>query len=219
MLRLGDEAFESASLEGSATVSANFSGLTDPRRTTQKQVSGGVSAIMFDFDGTLTATPGDRSARRYKIAELKERSGMLRPWLERLGGAGIVMGIISKSTEDTILTALGVAGLLELFQGPIVGKAVGFEGKAGFIEALCETGLLSTLRPGISARSVLLVDDDILELNRCREHGIQTYPAPLDGGLQDDEFREVCLLLGIQAPAKPKVTEAAREPASVRGLR
>lgn len=27
--------------------------------------------------------------------------------LARLGGAGIVLGIISKSTEDTILTALG----------------------------------------------------------------------------------------------------------------
>lgn len=43
-------------------------------------------------------------------------------------------GIVSKSTEKTIRSAVVEAGLSELVNGPVVGKALGLEGKAGIIE-------------------------------------------------------------------------------------
>lgn len=59
----------------------------------------GVAVIFFDFDGTLTATPGDRAARRTKQLELCERAPMLAPRLKSLCADGASLGIISKSTE------------------------------------------------------------------------------------------------------------------------
>ena len=59
----------------------------------------GVAVIFFDFDGTLTATPGDRAARRTKQLELCERAAMLGPRLKSLRADGASLGIISKSTD------------------------------------------------------------------------------------------------------------------------
>lgn len=154
---------------------------------------------MFDFDGTLTATPGDRAARRNKIDELIERTPFLRPWLEKLRQAGITIGVISKSSEATIQDSLKASGLNELFDGPILPKAVGFDGKAGFIQELCVDGALSYLGDH-GQSSVLLVDDDINELLRARQHSIQTWPAPGEGGLGDDDFHELFEALSIEKP-------------------
>merc|ERR1712110_862044 len=117
--------------------------------------------------------------------ELCERSSVLRPWLQSLRS----VGIMSKSSEETIRYALDEAGLVDLFEdGPLLGKAVGFDGKAGFIAELVVTGndLEHLGLEGLSR--VLLVDDDVRELDRARAIGIQTYPAPADGGLQDEDF-------------------------------
>ena len=62
----------------------------------------GVAVIFFDFDGTLTATPGDRAARRTKQLELCERAAMLGPRLKSLRADGASLGIISKSTDTGI---------------------------------------------------------------------------------------------------------------------
>merc|ERR1719238_343383 len=108
-----------------------------------KLLKGGVSVIFFDFDGTLTATPGQLAARQCrKSVELCERAAMLRPRLQALKDGGILLGIISKSTEFTIRSALQAAGLSDFFQGPIIAKPVGLEGKAGFIEELVTCGSL-----------------------------------------------------------------------------
>ena len=94
--------------------------------------SAGVAVIYFDFDGTLTATPGDRAARRTKQLELCDRAPMLGPRLKILKDQGASLGIISKSTENTIRSALEAANLANLFDAPLVAKAVGFEEKVGF---------------------------------------------------------------------------------------
>lgn len=152
----------------------------------------GVAVIFFDFDGTLTATPGDRAARRTKQLELCERAAMLGPRLKSLRADGASLGIISKSTEGTIRSALDAAELSKFFDAPLVGKAVGFEGKAGFIEDLALNGCLprlgSTVKHGVPFSRILLVDDDLLELERCKARGIQVYAAPEEGGLQDEDF-------------------------------
>lgn len=162
------------------------------RRNEFKAIVDDVGAILFDFDGTLTATPGERAATNcQKQAELCERAAMLSPMLRALRAAGCVLGILSKSSEQTITTALKKAGLTEFFDGPVIGKAVGLEGKAGFIEELlAERGRLSFL--GVDgARRVLLVDDDISELERALARGIQTYAAPREGGLQQDDLDDI----------------------------
>merc|ERR1719193_1606586 len=92
----------------------------NPRRRDQNRLEKSVRAALFDFDGTLTATPGDRAERRNKLAELRERSPMLRPWLQRFREVGVTLGIMSKSSEQTILDALEAAQLRELFNGPVV---------------------------------------------------------------------------------------------------
>merc|ERR1719401_1750294 len=124
---------------------------------------------------------------------------MLQPWLQRLRDAGLMLGILSKSSEETILSALQAANLQDFFNGPIQAKAVGLEGKAGFIRDMCVDGGLKELGAQGICR-VLLVDDDVLELVRCWEATIQTYPAPEEGGLQDDNFEEIFKLLGLQVP-------------------
>jgi len=201
MLELGSAAFSQRSSRASQAWHNLFSG-SPVARSEQVQITGDVRAALFDFDGTLTATPGDRSERKYKIAELRERAPMLRPWLECLRRAGVVLGIVSKSSEDTILTALTKAGLRELFDGPIVAKALGFEGKAGFIEDLCasEAALAHLGQEGL--QRVLLIDDDIAELEWAREKSIQTFPAPQDGGLQYDDFHLLFRRLGLEEPPR-----------------
>jgi len=165
-----------------------------PDRSDLKLISGDVGAVFFDFDGTLTASPGDRAQRSRKQVELRERAPLLAPRLKALREAGLILAIISKSSEATILTALETAGLRELFDGPIMGKAVGLEGKAGFIEEICRRGCLDHI--GTEQRA-LLVDDDLRELERARARGIQTYAAPHDGGLQDNDFDEIFAGLGV----------------------
>jgi len=182
-----------------------------------KQLTGGVSIIFFDFDGTLTATPGDRAARRYKQKELCERAPMLEPRLRALRAAGVNLGIISKSTEGTIRDSLAAAGLEKLFDAPVLGKAVGFEGKVGFIDDMARDGALRILntrsvgpeqRLQAAAHRVLLVDDDVRELERARERGLQVYAAPPDGGLQDRDFEVI--LAAVRLPparaARPATT-------------
>jgi len=167
-----------------------------------------VAVIFFDFDGTLTATPGDRAARRQKRVELCDRAPMLKLHLHALQRAGAIMGIISKSTEATVCSALEAAGLAGLFDAPVLGKAVGFDGKAGFIEEMARKGTLCGARrrsrSGRSGRQaaphqVLLVDDDVLELERAQARGIQVYAAPEDGGLQEEDFGVI--LGGVGLPA------------------
>lgn len=162
-----------------------------------KCITGSVAAILFDFDGTLTATPGEHAFRSQKHVEIRERAPLLAPRLKALRDAGICLGIISKSSELTIRCALSEAGLMELFDGPLVANAVGFEGKAGFIEELIRTGALPQLGPEGNSK-VLLVDDDVRELVRARQCGIQTYAAPKDGGLQKADFDEIFCGLGLQ---------------------
>lgn len=169
-----------------------------PERSDLNLISGDVGAVFFDFDGTLTASPGDRAQRCRKQVELQQRAPLLAPRLKALREAGFVLAIISKSSEATITGALEVAGLRDFFDGPLVAKAVGLEGKAGFIEEICRRGCLDYV--GVEQRA-LLVDDDVRELDRCRARGIQTYAAPKEGGLQDADFDEIFAGLGIQCPA------------------
>mmetsp|Transcript_2307 Transcript_2307/g.6833 ORF Transcript_2307/g.6833 Transcript_2307/m.6833 type:complete len:373 (-) Transcript_2307:291-1409(-) len=174
----------------------------DPMRSDLVFLTGDVGAILFDFDGTLTASPGDAAQRCQKQVELVERAPMLAPRLRALHEAGFVLGIISKSSRMTIDSALQEARLAEYFTGPLLGKAVGFEGKAGFIADLVEVGELHDL--GVSrACRVLLVDDDVRELERARAHGIQTYAAPRTGGLQEEDFDAIFAHLGLQALTTP----------------
>jgi len=170
-----------------------------PDRQSFREVGGGVKNVFFDFDGTLTVTPGDRAARGRKTAELCARASMLKPRLKALRAAGATVGIISKSTEPTIREALQAAGLSDLFNGPIIGKAVGFDGKGGILEDMIRDGSIR-LRGSAQAtvRSTLLVDDDVLELDRARNMGFQTFAAPPEGGLQEEDF--TAILEGVQRP-------------------
>ena len=49
-------------------------------------------------------------------------------------------------------------------------------------------GLGSIAKHGVPFSRILLVDDDLLELERAKTRGIQVYAAPEDGGLQDEDF-------------------------------
>jgi len=169
-------------------------GTPQPERCDLNLISGDVGAVFFDFDGTLTASPGDRAQRCRKQVELRERAPLLAPRLKALREAGMVLAIISKSSEATILGALECAGLKDLFDGPVIGKAIGLEGKAGYIEDMCCRGCLHHI--GMQQRA-LLVDDDVRELDRARLKGIQTYPAPKEGGLQEEDFDEMFAGLGM----------------------
>eukprot|EP00927_Polykrikos_kofoidii_P059225 TRINITY_DN5433_c0_g3_i1.p1 TRINITY_DN5433_c0_g3~~TRINITY_DN5433_c0_g3_i1.p1 ORF type:complete len:1390 (+),score=226.63 TRINITY_DN5433_c0_g3_i1:181-4170(+) len=171
-------------------------GTPDPIRNDLKLISGDVGAIMFDFDGTLTASPGEGAQRSRKQVELQERAPLLAPRLRALREAGIVLGIISKSSQMTILTALRESGLAEFFTGPVVPKAVGLEGKAGFIDELLRKGRLGNLTPEELSR-VVLIDDDVRELDRARTRGLQTYASPCMGGLQEDDFDEIFEGVGL----------------------
>eukprot|EP00403_Amphidinium_massartii_P045329 CAMPEP_0178460466 /NCGR_PEP_ID=MMETSP0689_2-20121128/48728_1 /TAXON_ID=160604 /ORGANISM="Amphidinium massartii, Strain CS-259" /LENGTH=409 /DNA_ID=CAMNT_0020087111 /DNA_START=120 /DNA_END=1350 /DNA_ORIENTATION=+ len=173
-----------------------------PNREDLKLVRGDVGAILFDFDGTLTATPGTIALRYRKQVELRERAPLLAPRLKALREAGFILGIISKSKrgqEGTITTALREAGLTDFFNGPIVAKAVGLEGKAGFINDLVQHGELRhvSAEAGNHMRRILLIDDDVYELERACERGIQTYSAPKEGGLQESDFDEIFRGLGM----------------------
>jgi len=189
-----------ASMSPTSTISPFVPDTPMPDRSGFKDITAGVVIIFFDFDGTLTSTPGDRAERCQKLADLCERASMLRPWLCALQSAGATMGIISKSTESTIRDALAASDLDGFWSGPIIGKAVGFEGKAGFIEELARKGALPRLggrglgpgpRSVAAARRVLLVDDDVLELERARGRGLQVYAAPEDGGLREEDFHAI----------------------------
>lgn len=46
----------------------------------------------------------------------------------------------------------------------------------------------SIAKHGVPFSRILLVDDDLLELERAKTRGIQVYAAPEDGGLQDEDF-------------------------------
>lgn len=190
MIELGSAAFGSLSKTASG-LWHQLRVISQVKNRECKHIPGDVGAVIFDFDGTLTSTPGDRADRRSKINELKERAAMLSPWLRSLRSADLTLGILSKSTTDTLTAALEAAGLRDVFNGPVHGKAVGFEGKAGFIRDYCaQGGALGGLGPE-GLKRVLLVDDDLTELVRAREFGIQTYPAPKDGGLQAEHFDEI----------------------------
>mmetsp|Transcript_30876 Transcript_30876/g.84740 ORF Transcript_30876/g.84740 Transcript_30876/m.84740 type:complete len:378 (+) Transcript_30876:91-1224(+) len=183
-------------------------GTPEPQRCEFRHFTSDVSTVLFDFDGTLTATPGDRAPRRQKHVELCERAPLLAPHLKGLRDAGLTIGIVSKSTEQTIRSALQEAGLNELFNGPIVGRALGLEGKVGFIQDLLRTGNLgdSSTKENEDAelRRILLVDDDVFELERARAKGLQTYAAPTEGGLQEAHLNELLVGLGFWAGRSPR---------------
>jgi len=174
-----------------------------PKREAFRQVERGFTVVMFDFDGTLTATPGDRAARSQKKIELRQRASMLEPCLKAMQESGATLGVISKSTEGTIRDSLQAAGLSAYFQGPVVGKAVSLEGKAGIIDDLARRGALvgfqsAGLAEQAASQRVLLVDDDVMELERARCAGLQTYAAPSKGGLQHEDFQAI--LAALQGP-------------------
>lgn len=174
----------------------------DPARAGFRLVSEETHVIFFDFDGTLTETPGDAATLRWeKKAQLKERAEMLAPRLRCLRDASITLGIISKSTENTIQEALQDSELDQFFDGPVLGKAIGFEGKAGFIRDLFESGDLGLDPEANGLQCVLLIDDDVRELERARERGIQTFAAPQQGGLQESDFDEIFTSLGLASPS------------------
>mmetsp|Transcript_145534 Transcript_145534/g.362879 ORF Transcript_145534/g.362879 Transcript_145534/m.362879 type:complete len:330 (+) Transcript_145534:92-1081(+) len=181
-----------------------------PERNDFRNVTGKVEVIMFDFDGTLTATPGDRQVRAKKRAEICERAPLLQPRLQALREAGCLLGIISKSTEVTIRDALLAGGLLAYFNAPIIAKAVGFEGKIGFINDLARRGSLrhpGDRRPGPAPHRILLVDDDVLELERANAGGLQTYAAPSEGGLREEDFDAIQDSLH-KPPGRPKTRQS-----------
>jgi len=171
----------------------------DPARDGFKFIDDELDVVFFDFDGTLTETPGEAATQRWeKKAELKKRASMLRPRLQGLRDAGLLLGIISKSTEQTIRESLEAAGLADLFEAPVVGKAVGFEGKAGFIVDMHRSGRIALGPEGLAR--VLLIDDDVRELDRARERGVQTFAAPPEGGLQECDFDEMFVCLSLPSP-------------------
>jgi len=174
-------------------------GTPEPDRETFRPFGGHVRVVFFDFDGTLTATPGEAGMRRLlKKRELARRAPMLGPKLRGLRDAGLLLGIVSKSTEQTIREALEGAGLSDLFEGPVIGKALGLEGKAGLIADMHRSGRFDAGSDGLAR--VLLVDDDVHELARSRERGIQTFAAPRTGGLQEADFREIFKYLSLPFP-------------------
>lgn len=167
-------------------------------------ITSGVCTIFFDFDGTLTSTPGDRAMRRNKAGDLLARVPMLEARLRQLRKAGFMLGIISKSSESTIVGTLEKADLASAFDGPIVANAVGLEGKAGFIRELCaEGGALKHLE---GSWNILLIDDDLSELELAHDAGIQTYSAPEDGGLQEGDFDRIIQALGADKQRTPHDT-------------
>jgi len=216
-LNLGSEALRSFNVGASEALQRIVAAgqTAKPERDCLTCVTADVGAVLFDFDGTLTATPGERALRRGKVSELRERTPMLEPRLKRLREAGLVLGIISKSSEATVVAALTEVGLRDLFEGPILTKAVGLEGKAGFIRELCEPGggLVASAGKGeAGVRRVLLIDDDVFELERCMEAGVQTYAAPENGGLQPEDFDELFVSLELDEPSQlDALAEAAAE--------
>jgi len=212
-----------SSLKGSLSDPALLSpGTPLPDRANFREVAGGVVVVFFDFDGTLTATPGDRAARPMKQAELRQRAPMLEKRLRALREAGAILGIISKSTEATIRDALQASGLMSHFEAPVVGKAVSFDGKAGIIDELVRKGTFPCLgSKGLAGqgvrRRVLLVDDDVLELERARAIGLQTYAAPAMGGLQEEDF--TVLVRAARLPAPSRKNAAAAPATGTHGVR
>eukprot|EP00913_Durusdinium_trenchii_P014185 g13312.t1 len=88
--------------------------------------------------------------------------------------------------------------LMELINGPIIGKAAQLDGKAGVIQCLYEEGgSLEHLGAEAWAKA-LLIDDDISELVWARDIGMQTFAAPPQGGLQEDDFDELFRALGLE---------------------
>lgn len=182
-----------------------------PERGQVRNLKGNVAVVFFDFDGTLTATPGDRAERKFKIAELKLRAPLLEPWLERIRAAGIMIGIVSKSSENTIVTALEEAGLRSLVNGPVIARAVGLEYKAGIIRDVLEEVQGPLEHIGASGlHHILLVDDDLQECACAKDQGIQTFPAPFEGGLLDEDFHQIFEGLGLPAPPRVESSEILR---------
>lgn len=180
-------------------MSAVGSQTPEPSRQEMKLVEGGVGLLLFDFDGTLTSVPGEKAKRGQKKADLEQRARLLERYLEAFQSAGIVLGIITKSQEGTVRDALAEAGLQRYFAGPVIGNAIGFEGKAGFIEELLQASDFPHGQRGEAGLGqVLLVDDDVRELRRARAKGIQTFPAPQTGGLQEDDLTELVTSLGLE---------------------
>jgi len=202
MLELGSHALRSLSQAISYAPTAVSS---QPDRGDLSAIDGAVEVIFFDFDGTLTETPGTKASHASKMAELMGRTSLLRPWLQHLREAGIILGVVSKSTEQTVSTALQESGLMEFFNGPIVGKAAQLDGKAGIIQGLFEEGGVLAHLGSEAWERALLVDDDISELVWAREIGMQTFAAPAQGGLQADDFQELFRSLGLEGPESQDV--------------
>lgn len=194
------EALDCLDPESKANVWSSILALScGPERSNFCYVDSEVTHIIFDFDGTLTATPGEHATRKGKVDELIERAPMLEPRLQKLRDNGYVLGIMSKSTETTVLGALEEAGLRDYFNGPTVFKAVGLEGKAGIIQNMLLEGAYAPLTEN-DLYQILLVDDDVYELERSRDRGLQTYSAPANGGLQEADFTSIFVGLLLEDP-------------------
>eukprot|EP00931_Biecheleriopsis_adriatica_P103164 TRINITY_DN78037_c0_g1_i1.p1 TRINITY_DN78037_c0_g1~~TRINITY_DN78037_c0_g1_i1.p1 ORF type:complete len:337 (+),score=61.89 TRINITY_DN78037_c0_g1_i1:65-1075(+) len=163
----------------------------DPPREDFHLITGEVRVIFFDFDGTLTTTPGGAALRCNKQADLCERAPFLTPHLQKLRDQNITLGVISKSSIVTVRSALQAAGLDTFFEDDLlIGKATSLEGKAGVIEDLLGSGAINPLGLEDSDK-VLLVDDTVFELELASARGMQTYAAPVEGGLQASDFEAI----------------------------
>jgi serine/threonine protein kinase len=177
---------------------------------------GNTLLIMFDFHGTLTATPGGKTSHTVDQDELKERASLLRPWLQRMRDVGADLGIASKGSRPRIKSALEFAGLDGLFNGPLLCGARGVFGKAGVIEQCFSEGIFKNLGPD-DIDGVVLVDDDMYELTRAAKQGMQIYAAPEKGGLQEEDLLDIfCSLTSPQSQSELEMQDSL-QPQSCEG--
>lgn len=202
LMELGSHALRSISQAVSYAPTAVSS---QPDRNDLSAIDGDVEVIFFDFDGTLTETPGTRASHASKLVELRERTPMLRPRLQRLRDAGVSLAVISKSTEQTVSHALEETGLRDLFNGPVLGKAARVDGKAGIIKELYEVGGCFAHLGAEAWDKAILIDDDICELVWARDIGMQTFAAPPQGGLQEEDFDDLFKAIGLYTEPESEV--------------
>lgn len=147
-----------------------------------------VKIIFFDFDGTLTNTPGGEGAN--PLRELKERTPLLTKYLTLLGEAGILVGILSKRRTDDLRSYLATTKLTRFFTTTVEVPTSSLGGKVSEIQKELEGKYLVD-------ENAALVDADYDELKLARGAGVHTYPAPKQGGLTESDFEAIMHMIGV----------------------